>query len=190
MASETDIANLALQLLGANRIADIDENSANARACRECYSVLRDGELRSHPWNFAIARAQLAEDAAAPTWGKDHQYQLPSDFIRLLSDYEEDNDIDTDRVIEGRFIVSDESSPIYIRYIKRVTDTSHFDPNFIIALAAKMAAWMCERITQSNSKKADAKAAYKDAIVDAKRTNGIEKRPQVSYNSEWIDRRS
>lgn len=187
--SKTEICNLALQKLGAKRISDFDEDSVNARACRSAYPMVLEAELRAHLWSFAVGRATLAEEATAPSWGRAHQYQLPSDFLRLANDYAEDNTIDKDWVIEGRFILTDDIAPLYLRYVKLVTDTTQYDSLFCKALAAKLAEEMCEQLTQSNSKKAEAKADYKDAIKEARRINGIERGPQVSPDSEWIARR-
>ena len=91
MTSETEICNRALQKLGAQRIADLDEGTKNARECKACYSILRDAELRAHPWNFAITREQLAADAMAPAFGRARAFPLPSGFLRLLPSYPEEN---------------------------------------------------------------------------------------------------
>lgn len=187
--SVTEICNSALLKLGAKRISDIDDDAVNARACRDCYERLRNAELRKHIWNFAIARATLPAESAAPEWGRARAYQLPSDFLRLAPDYEEDTYLEKDWVIEAKFIYSDDVSPLRIRYIKRVADTTTFDPLFDEALASKMADEMAEALTQSNTKKAAAATDYKEAIAEAKRVNGIEKRPQVAPPSEWISRR-
>lgn len=187
--SKTAICNLALQKLGAKRISDYDEDSVNARACRTVYESVRDSELRANVWNFAIGRAQLAEEATAPSWGKNHQYQLPSDFLRLAPDDEHCNYFDKDWVIEGKFILTDDVSPIRIRYVKRIDDVTLFDPLFERALACKIANETCEQITQSNTKKESILSDYRMAIADAKKVNGIEKRAQVAPDSEWINRR-
>lgn len=58
----TDIANRALQHLGASRIADgalLTEDSKNASEVRACYDSLRRLELRSNFWSFAIRKAVL-----------------------------------------------------------------------------------------------------------------------------------
>src|SRR4030065_768120 len=63
MASETGICNRALQIVGATRIGSLADTSKSARECTVAYEISRDALLRSHPWGFAIARAQLAADA-------------------------------------------------------------------------------------------------------------------------------
>src|SRR5262245_52285113 len=84
MASVVNICNLALQKLGAGRIASLDENSREARSCANNYETTRDAELRRHFWNFARKRARLAADVTAPEFGFDSQFPLPADFLRLI----------------------------------------------------------------------------------------------------------
>jgi hypothetical protein len=186
MASEVDICNRALQKLGAKRITALSDDSVNARACNSAYSHVRDAELRAHPWNFAIARAELAADATAPDWGRANAYQLPSNFLCMVNDYPEDNDNSKDWVIEGRKILTDDSDPIYIRYIKKETDTSQFDSLFVEALATKLAFELCEEITQSNTKKEGLRQDYEQVIRNARRMNAIEKVSSEPPEDTWV----
>lgn len=186
MASEVEICNAALQKLGAQRITALTDNSVNARACSACFDRLRLAELRKNPWSFAITRATLAADATSPAFGRANSFTLPSDFLRLLSPYPEDNLSSRDWLVEGRAIVTDESAPLYIRYMADVSDPNTMDPLFRDALAARMAMEMCEEITQSNTKRQLAAADYDMAITDAKKTNAIEKLPQKSPDDTWI----
>ena len=186
MASQTDICNIALQKLGAGKITNISEDSRIARACNLAYTHCLEAELRAHPWRFAIQRASLAEDATAPDWGKSAAYELPSDFLRLLSPYPEDNLNDLDYEIEGRKIYSDLRSPLYIRYVSRVTDTSLMDATFREVLAARMAIQMCEDITQSNAKRTTIAEDYKQGIVQARKANAIESISAQPPEDTWV----
>lgn len=188
MASVTSICNRALQKLGAERIVDIGENSSNARACNALYSELRDAELRSHPWNFAIKRDQLAAEALAPIFGKAYSFQLPSDFLYLRED--DINSLSKDWIIEGKKILTDEGGPLNIRYNAQVTDANQMDPLFREALATIMALEMCEEITQSNSKKDALKDDYKQIVNKAKKANAIERIALQPPEDEWVTVRS
>lgn len=189
MASEVEICNRALQKLGAKRITALTEDSVNARACNAAYATLRDALLRAHPWVFAIDRAELAADSTAPDWGRANAFQLPSDFIRLLRPYPEDNSLDLDWQIEGQKIYSDDSDPIYIRYIKRVTDPNLMDPLFREALSTKIAFEVCEEITQSNEKKSQLREDLKTAIAEARKANAFEQVSADPPEDTWITAR-
>lgn len=186
MASMVDIANRALQKLGAERITSLTQDTENARAVNACYEIVRDAELRSHPWNFAIKRAQLAEDAIGPAFGFDAQFTLPSDFLRLMPPDENANYNDLDWQIEGKKILTNDSGPLNIRYIYRVTDTAEYDSLFIEMFACKLAAELCEQLTQSNSKAQMVRDDYIRATREAKRLNAFENKPSEQQTDTWI----
>ena len=60
MATQTDICNAAISHCGTrNKIASIDEGSAEANACRTHFALARDSLLRAFDWNFARLTASL-----------------------------------------------------------------------------------------------------------------------------------
>jgi hypothetical protein len=190
MASDVEICNRALQKLGAKRITSLTENSVNARACNSAYRSVVDAELEDHDWNFAVQRAELAADSAEPDWGRARSYTLPADFIRLADDYPEDNVNNKDWQIEGKKILSDDTAPIYIRYVYRVTDPNEMTPLFREAVAARMALELCEEITQSNTKKELLKDDYDKIIKKARKSNAFQRVAQDSPEDSWITVRS
>lgn len=186
MSSETQICNRALQMLGAQRITGLSEDSRNARSCNAVYETARDAELEAHPWRFAVTRAQLAADATAPAFGRERSFTLPSDYMKLMPEYPEDLDIYTDYEVEGDKIYTDASAPLNIRYIKRVTQVSEMPVLFQEALAARIALELVEEITQSNSKIQTISGMYQQKIREARRANAFVKRPQRSPTDEYI----
>lgn len=185
MASETQIANRALQRLGAGRISSLDDGSTAATECSVAYEPLRDFMLRAHPWSFAIARKALAADSAAPVGDSSdtpaYQYTWPTDALRILLP----KSADLDWKIEGRKILTDDAGPLYIRYIAKITDPNSMDATFREALSCWMAHEMCEKITQSNAKKASLRDDLTLIIAEARRTNAIEKPPVESADGSW-----
>lgn len=187
MASEVDICNRALQKLGAARITSLSQNSTEARAANLAYEMVRDAELRAHPWNFAITRTTLAEDATAPDFGYAAQFTLPVDCLRLLPpDGVSSNFNSLDWKIEGRKILTDEETSLEIRYIKREEDTAQYDPLFVEALACAMAVEMCEELTQSNTKAQIVREDYKRAIREARKMNAFENHTEATQTDTWI----
>lgn len=186
MASNADIANRALQKLGAKRITILTEDSRNARAVNAAFETLKEAELREHPWNFAIKRVQLAAETTAPPFGRARYFQLPSDFLRILPPDPEYNMNDLDWQIEGRLIATNDSAPLDVRYIYNVTDPNTMDVLFRECFAARIAMELCEELTQSNTKKAAAEADYDNAIAKAKRTNAIERVAAKPPEDTWV----
>lgn len=189
MASVVSICNRALQKLGANRIQAISDDTKSAKACNTVYEPVRDSLLRAHAWGFSIARASLAAESPAPTWGRANSFPLPADCLRILPPYPEDNYSTIDRVIEGRKILTDESSPLYLRYVKKVTDPSEMDAIFCELLSTRMAFEMCEELTQSNSKKEALRTDVKEILGEARRINAFENPSGDLPEDDWITAR-
>lgn len=187
--SEVAICNLALQKLGAKRITSLTEDSVNARECNACYALERDAELRKHPWNFAIKRDSLAAESVAPIFGPTTKCQLPSDFLRLMPLDPESQTMTLDWRIEGKYILTYDAAPLRIRYIYRVTDPNEFDGLFVESLACRIAVQICEKLTQSNVKKADAQKMYDYAVAEAKRVDAMEDVPQDPPDDTWVTAR-
>jgi hypothetical protein len=190
MATQVEIINRGLQLLGAKRITSITEDSRNARAMNAAYEPVKEALLRKHTWVCATKRAQLAASSTAPAFGKTNAFPVPSDFIRLLPLDPEDITNDDDRIIEGRSILTDEDAPLNVRYVYNITDPNEMDPLFREALAASLAEATCEEITQSNTKMATIMEIKKDAIAEAKKANAIEKPVEEPPEDTWVTCRS
>src|SRR6056300_995370 len=148
MPSVVDICNEAMDLLGAGTITALSENSKEARICNRRFSTVRDAVLRAHPWNVAITRKSIAQDADTPAFGFSYQYTLPNNpyCLRVLSFFDDqvDSEIaayDTRLMykIEGRKILSNEST-CKITYIGRVTDTEQYDSLLSSTVAHRLAA--------------------------------------------------
>lgn len=149
MASRVGIANLAMTVLGADRITSMDDDSENARRLTAVFDYCLEDVLRSHPWNFAIIRAELAELTSEPIFGYDNQFQLPGDCLRVVEVSDGENII-TDFVIEGRKLLSD-NDEIYVKYIGKVTDPNQYTSQFIMVLASRIAAELAYAITNNKS---------------------------------------
>jgi hypothetical protein len=195
MSSETEICNRALQKLGDGRIVSLTQDSANARSCNVAYAPIRDAELRAHPWSFSIKRAQLPALTSEPLFYFDNEFQLPSDFLRLLPRDRFDNLADLDWTIEGRILRTNDAAPLNIRYVSQVTDPNEMDALFREALSSKIAYELCEEITQSNTKKGSIGTQsglawdYVLIIREARRVNAIEKTAEDLPEDSWITAR-
>lgn len=103
MTAEVDIANRALSAIGTrSQIADMSEDSNEARQCKLLLEPLRDELLRMAPWNCAMNFNNLSLICSAPgtpenpttgmnVWGKgipappwSYEYAYPSDCLRPI----------------------------------------------------------------------------------------------------------
>jgi hypothetical protein len=194
-ASIVSICNRALQILGADSIINLQEDNNRSRALNIAYEPVRDAELHRRRWRFALKRASIPASASAPDSDYARQFPVPNDFLRLvpggdirqladLSDFRSGSS--TMYSLEGGMILTDLGAPLSIRYIARITDPAQFNASFAEALAARIAETICERITQSDSKKQDAKLTYSIAIREAVRANAIEGAPESQADDTWV----
>lgn len=172
MASETDLLNDALSMIGASPIAAIDDGSVAANHCQRLYPALRDGLIRAHHWNWAMARVQLAQDATAPPFEFAYQYALPADLLKIVeyngatpnsstSIYADYTQKPVSRyVIEGRKLLTNDGE-VKIVYLRRITNPDEWDALFYQVVAAWLASKLASAITKDERK---AKAKLEEAM--------------------------
>jgi len=201
MASEVDIANRALSMLGEARITSLADNNKPARAMNARYEMLRDAELAAYAWRFAVTRVQLAASTDVPEWGYSTIYDRPIDDLRPIKiggDFiypeaigvmYESSGYSTDEVpweiISGR-IETNISAPLDYEYVARITDAGAFDQLFVAALAARLAVDASEELTQSNTKGERAERFYKKTMSEARRVNSLYKFPRRRRAGRWM----
>lgn len=182
MASKSEIANRMLSKIGDARVSNVEtDSSERAQIINSGFELWRDELLCSYPWNFAIKRTQLAKDGTAPAWGYNNRYQLPSDYLHIL-----EIKGDPDYRIEDGYILTDEGAPLKIKYVRRITSTGEFHPLFSEALASHGAIEICEKLTQSNTKKEILIAQHREIIGRAYAIDAIENPPQRRTDDEWL----
>lgn len=195
MASEVQIANFALTLLGEKRIVSLSDASKQAREIKALFEMTRDALLAGYNWVFAMTRTQLSPLAEVPAFQFGQQFQLPTDCLRIVligetyvgADLSDFRGFPVDEfVLEGRRILTDLGAPLSLRYVKQVTDTTQFDPSFAKAFAARLAADAAEAITQSAGKRDRAEVAFQKEINLATRANAIQLPPVKLADDEWM----
>lgn len=186
MASIVGICNSALIKLGASTVMSLTDGSRNATLCHEQFDKLRDGLLRAHNWNFAIARTALAQLAAAPAFGFAYAYQLPADWLRTLTVHGDaaGRDAPVYRT-EGRTLASD-APALYLRYVRRVEDPNDMDASFREALAWQIAADLAIPITQSSTTFGEMRDGLRASLTRARSVDAFEDFPDETPESAWI----
>tara|TARA_R100000742_G_C4224784_1_gene47661 strand:- start:71 stop:676 length:606 start_codon:yes stop_codon:yes gene_type:complete len=200
MASKVDIANFALNSIGASTISSLSENTKAAIVINQRFDSVRDSVFRSHPWNSLITRATLSQDSSAPNFGYTYQYVLPTDpyCLRVLEfsngtlTYPMDNMTSTDGspvfVIEGRKLLTNEGT-VKIKYVGQVTDTTQYDSSLIDTLAARLAHEVCYAITGSTSLTNTTYSLYQEKLKEARFVDATEGAPQRIEASDFIEAR-
>lgn len=187
MANKIGVINRALQILGSQQISNLNENSRGAKSMLRAYDSIFESELSKHTWNFSIKRASLAADATAPIFGKSRYFPLPGDFLYLAPEETTYGNPDRrDFQIEGTSIVSDNDSPLNIRYVSNSINEGSFSATFAEAFAHALAMACCEELTNSNTKLQNIASMYDEAIKTARRRNDFQNAPIKSPTCSFL----
>ena len=178
--SKTSICNMALTPLGARRIHDIDDDTdETAVLCNLYYDDTVDEVLRSHTWNCAVWYQSLAElssdddDYLLDDYEEfAYQYILPTSpkCLRVVSIPE---NLDADYEVVGDYLLCNLET-VVVKYIKRVTDPTKFDPLLVKAIAYRIAADIAMRRTESKKVRDDMLKLYEWQLNRAETIDGIE----------------
>lgn len=179
MSSNTDLCNQALGRIGANQIKDLDtDTSPQAIQCRLHFEPTKDSLLRTHWWRFASTRATLELNAETPDFEWNFQFDLPEDFSRMKSIWEDrTSDINyRNYALEGDLLLTNEST-MSIKYVKKVTDPTEFDDLFVEVLVLTLAKKLVGPLAGANAQlteqiKDDLKPLMSTVrTIDAQETN-------------------
>lgn len=185
-ASAVEICNSALVLLGADRINALSDSTKEAILCNQEYSLVRDQLLCGHPWNFAITRVELSPLVSLPVGWEDNvwaqAFNLPADCLRVL----EVDDNEGEWAVEGGSYLFANSTPVQIKYIKQVTNTSHYSKTFEKALALELAVKISYALTQSASLVEVLVKQRDKAVAEAKSFDAQEMSVQTVQANDWL----
>lgn len=193
MPGETDVINTAARLVGAEAITSITDGTKTANVASDIYEELRDNLLRSHPWNFATKRVQLARSATAPTFEFDYAYVLPSDWLRTISVHDNDAGSGTlfNRMeqVGSQLVLVASSEQVYLRYVARVEDPNLMALDFRRALEVSLARDFAIPLASSNTLyEALSRRADRD-LMQARSTDSMGSPPEQRPRGSWASSR-
>ncbi|MBR9970811.1 hypothetical protein [Magnetospirillum sulfuroxidans] len=179
----TDIAlcSRALLKIGATTIASFDEGSAEGEVAANLYPCTRDALLSSHPWNFATGQVTLPRLAGTPVADFQYAYQMPADFLRVLSAGQSERGAGIRyRLAENR--LHTDADEVVLTYIFRPDETT-FPPFFDQVLIARLAAEFCIPLTESTTRAQYLDSRAEDEFRRAKTIDGQQSTPKALRTS-------
>ena len=201
MASEVDIANLALARLGDSAsVASISppEGSSQAEHCARFYPIARDSLLEMHDWGFTTRRAALAA-LSVTTWNWSYAYARPTNVVHLLSVLpaaaspdDAGEPYDTENTDTGTPIILTDLADATLRYTLRVTDTTRFPPLFTDALAWLLASHLAGPVIKGDAGTAEAKrcmAMFQAMVSQAIRSDSNQRNHSPAHTPTWMEGR-
>ena len=196
----TDICNLALNHIGREHIASLNEDTEPARTCKMHYDLQRQVLLRAYTWSFAKKYIKLSElDVKTPGWK--YTYAYPNDCVMARKLYNEDN---TWLYLEKNFpgnmdlvLLNDNTKAIVcnhhdacLEYTYDVKDANLFSADFAQALTYYLASAICVPLTGSESLAQQMQATGSGILQEAKFTmmgerNRVPEHPSKYFKARW-----
>jgi len=191
--TKTDICNMALSLLGNERLQLTDVDTDGDKAARQCllhYDATLDEVTRLHTWNCGVKRDEITTSDYTE-FGWDKQATLPTDCIRPL----ELSDTDTfyrvfifniEWEISGRLVLSNVGEN-FLKYVA-VPVIADMDSLFMKAFYTALAIKLAIPITGEREIRKELMAEFEQIIMpEARRTNGFEGYELPWIDSEWLE---
>lgn len=153
MASDVDICNLALTMIGKPGINVMTEARAEAVACRAVFPHLRRTSLQQSAWTFATRRQPLAPLTADVLYRWTHRYTRPSDALSVLRIMplsgvgRSTPPLFPFEVRENHILTSIPSA--VCDFVADIEDTTQFSPMFVEMLSLRLAGHLARNLTRS-----------------------------------------
>lgn len=168
MASEVEIANLALAHLGDSATVSSfspPEGSAQAEKCARFYPLARDVMQEDFTWNFCVRRKMLALVASWSSGKWAYAYAAPSEMINAISLSHPDASSDQVDVLGGRpgapfqiegtdtgqLVILTNLPGAELRYTVKVRDSTKFSAQFVEALSWRLASMLAGPILKGEA---------------------------------------
>jgi hypothetical protein len=209
LASVTDVCNVALSRIGQKtQITDyLSDTTTPGDLCRLHYPLVRTSLLRSHVWNFAIRRAELAQLNTAPLHEYTYQYALPDDFLKMVrtsweatgwssfddsarwawGDANVPYRIESSTAASGKRVLLTSESSVKIEYVADITDPTAWDSLFTDALCFMLAAELAFPLTQSRQLSQEIRQIAQQVVAEARTMDAQEGSSRaVVDNHAWL----
>jgi|TARA_B110000444_G_scaffold188886_1_gene178267 hypothetical protein len=184
-ASDIELINRSLALLGIESITSLSDNSKQASVARVLFNDTRAAVFRGHPWNCLTKRASLPTDVTAPVYGFGKRFALPADYLRLL-EVEDSNSVVYQ--LERGHILCDNDT-MNIKYTALITDVTLYDTLLVDTLSARIAADLAQPLLQSTSAMEQMWQMYELKLREAKFVDAQEQAQDVIDADYWLDSR-
>ena len=193
--NDVALANISLDYIGGERISTINPPVTDTETIvSRHFENIRQECLRGYIPNFSKKRANLNKLVDAPLFDFTDTYQLPSDFIRLLSvggEREEDQMDSTMFDLQGNTLIANNGGglTIPIRYVSDVSDVSKWDAGFRQLFVIQLALNIVVQITDDARKAAFLTAQLEKKMPTVYGVDAQEKPPTVIDRSRILARR-
>lgn len=188
--SATDICNLSLDHIKTDNISDVASPSNDqGRACMRWFETTKRAILRRHTWNFATKRVTLAPLGTDPAFEYSNHYQLPNDYLRLVSINGQPVS-QVDCTVEDKKLLINEATSVNLVYVYDHSNFHRWDPLAIDVLSYALALRIGRPLGVSPNDLKLLKEMLDDLWMEAEAVDGQERPPvRVEYSRALRARR-
>lgn len=194
--TNTAVCNLALLRLGItvplNNVQT--DNSKEASTCRTLLDKVRRSTLALHGWQGAQKAAALAVNSSITPIFWTYAYDMPSDYVRLLTVHPSD-DPNATMQYEVQFqagygvkLLCD-STTAYIKYVFDQSDLSQMGDGFINMFSFMLARDLAQPLGKSAALKDLTQKDMRRELQISKSLEGQQKYPQQMASGSWVKAR-
>lgn len=183
-----EIANHALVKLGARTIETLLDNTTEAQTVSLFLHSVTKALLSAHPWSFATTQTNLTVKADDPLADFQNAFDLPSDFLRIISAGVSGRGQGLNYRIHQKKIHTDVES-CTVTYIAQPA-FEDFPPFFDQALITRLAAEICIPLTENTSRTDSLFKMANDEFKRAKSIDAQQETPVGLSDFALIDARS
>jgi hypothetical protein len=186
------LVNLALDHLGVDSIASLDENSTAARKARTQLDTSIESVLARSDWSFARRVSALAE-VENTVWPQRHQraYDLPSDLLAaryLVEAVDRPNRTPVPFSLANGLLYTDAPEAILL-YTYRNTTTTAWPQPFVDAVAAYLARQLTVALTRKRNIWREMHDLYELLLAQAVSFDAGQEPTSYAYPSDYLDAR-
>ena len=192
---EVSIANIALDYIGGERISSVYSPTTDTeKIMSRHYDSVRQETFRLYIPNFSKKRAKLNKIVGTPDGDFTDMYQLPVDFVRLLSvggSIEEEQLATREYDLTSNTLLANNSAAttIFIRYVADIIDVTKWDAGFRSLVAIQLAMAVVVQLTDSTRKAAQLMATLDKKLSIVLGVDAQEAPPRVIDRSKILARR-
>lgn len=191
MATKTDIANEVFTLLGKDLVDDIATASSPAvERFNAVYDLTLKDLLTEHEWSFSTREAELLEaPIPVPQFSEyTYYYELPLDYISIVQkNSDEDNAAYVPYYrIEGNYLLAN-YTPVKIKYIALIQDTTIFPPYFVEILSLRLAYKLAYALVSNSSLRSELWQLYEQKLLKARSRDSNEDKT-TQQDDHYYDR--
>jgi hypothetical protein len=189
--SKVEIANMALDALGVERIASLTENSAPARIINTRIDQAIDAVLEMSDWTFARRITALA--SVANDWEQRYQikYSLSNDtvkVIRLVPQIDIPNTVPIPFSLANGALYTDEPDAI-LQYTYRHVDTPSWPMSFTETVSFYLARACAYPLTRKRAMFVDMHSLMSEQLEKAIEFDASQEATFWAYPSEYLEAR-